>query len=123
MAHPGQLVIGVIAGQHLGDEFRAPPIVHPVLDRRTQRIVDELERLGSAGFFTCPGMGHQGVIVAISITVALMLAVDHRSITPDPLADLCVAQLVVEATHNLHALPGTEPVPTPAGQRHVPRVC
>jgi hypothetical protein len=46
VAHPGQLVIGVIAGQHISDQLGAPALIHPRFNAGAQGIVFELETLG-----------------------------------------------------------------------------
>ena len=69
MADPGKPVIGVVAGQHCGNQLRAQSVIHRGLDRRAQRMVDEFERLGAAGLFGGPGMCYPCLVVAVGIAV------------------------------------------------------
>jgi hypothetical protein len=123
VAHLHQLVIGMIAGQHLGNESGAPPVIHPRFNRRAQPMIAEFEGLGTAGLSGREHISHQGVIVAVGKTIAVILAPDHRAVTPDPVADLGETQTPVAATHDLHAFLETDPMPAPAEPSEISRAC
>jgi hypothetical protein len=120
VAHPHQLVIAVVASQHISDQLGAPPIVHPILDRRTQRMAAQLEYLGPARFLGRKGVGHQSVIVPTGKTVTLILPPDHRAIPPDAVRDLGEAEARVAATHDLHAFFKTDPMSPTSWPRQIP---
>ena len=56
-------------------------------------------------------MGHQGVIVPIRKTIAVVFTPNHRAVAPDAFADFGEAQAGVKAAHDLHALFETDPMP------------
>jgi hypothetical protein len=110
VAHPCQPVIGVIAGQNLGDQLRAPPIVHPRFDPGAQSGVGELELLRPLGLSGGTGMRHPGVVIAVGIAIAFDFAADDRPITTEPPGDLGPALAPIKTPHDLHPLVITDPV-------------
>ena len=99
MAHSCQLVTGVIAGQHLGDQFRAPPVIHPRFDGGAQRGVVEFERFWSVRVLRRPPVGHPGVIVPVGIAITPNFTPHHAAVTANLRTDLLIGQTfkVVEA--------------------------
>ena len=121
VAHLHQLVTGIVLGQHLRDEFGTPSVVHPFTDTGALRVVDEFELFGPHRFLARPRVCHQGVVVAIRVAVTGDLAPDHRPIAPDLGADFGVAEVGIEAAHDLHAFCATEPVSASAGSITIDR--
>ncbi len=78
----------------LGDQLRAPPLVHPRCDRRAQRV-GELNALGrhAALHARCATR----VIVTTSTAVPPDLARDRRAVASEPPGDLALAEAGVEA--------------------------
>jgi len=110
VAHPCQPVIAVITRQHLGDQLGAPPIVHPPFDGGAQPRVVERELLGPLGLLRGAGMSHPGVIIAISIAVALYFSPDRDAVSSDLIANCGVTQTGVEAPHDRDAFIEAEPM-------------
>ena len=123
VAHPCQPVIGVIMRQHLGDQLRAPPVVHPPFDGGAQPRVVELEPLGPLGVLRGPGMGHSG---RDSPHRRCGCAAFHGQIVvrsrPSLLGDRGVAEPGVVAAHDRDTFTDTEPMTRATGQRHISRI-
>jgi hypothetical protein len=117
VAHLHQLVIGVIPGQYLRDQLRAPPVIHPVFDSPTPRVVDELKHLGPASFPRCAGMRHPGVIIPVGVAVALNLAIHDGAVTSNLGADLGTTQTSVSAPHDRDAFIQIDPMTAPTRRR------
>jgi hypothetical protein len=78
----------VVAGQHLGDQLRTPPVIHPGLERGAQLRVVESELLWPPGIFGGSGMCHQCVVVPVGTAVAGDLAAYRPSAAADEATDL-----------------------------------
>jgi hypothetical protein len=67
-------------------------------------------------------VSHQGVIVAVAISVAPQLAPDRCPIATELLGDLGGTEASIVAAHNLDALSTTESMPAATRPRPIPRV-
>lgn len=122
VAHLHQLVIAMIAGQHLGDESGAPPVIHPRFNRRAQPMIAELERFGPRGLLRCTRVSQSGVIVPIGQAISLNLAPDHRAVASDPPRNLSTRQAGITAPHDLKTLTEAEPMTHPARRAQITRM-
>ncbi|BBZ66859.1 hypothetical protein MINS_22880 [Mycolicibacterium insubricum] len=122
VAHLRQLVIRVVAGQHIGDQLRTPPVVHPVFDLGAQCAVLKLEFLGPLGFQGSTRMCHPSVVIAVGVAVALYLAPHDATVTADLLSNLLIRLPSVAAAHDRDALIEAESMPIPTWPVRITRL-
>jgi hypothetical protein len=67
-------------------------------------------------------MSHPGVIIPISIAVALYFPPDRDPVSPDLIANCGVAQTGIDAAHDRDAFIETEPMTPPARAIRIARL-